>query len=342
MKKLLVVLTLAMAVVWSGCGSSSAPAPVAYVARASSNSWAPQLFIFDPTKKTSTAVTIPIPASAEYVSSNSDATKVVYTFDGDNGWDIFSMGTDGQATELTTGADAWEPTFSPDGKTVAYMVYNGSYYQLFTMSADGSGQAAFYADASNLTSYYSPMFSPDGKSLVFYVYYSGGPAAAGMPMVGPHDTHVSSRLQSQASHAQSSHVAPRAQAAGAPTQNGWYTMALTDSNPTLVYATTNNWGPATFSSDGSKLLLTIYDGTQWNISSVKLDGTGLTPLTTSTDAQNFGPISAKSIILFNRYNSANSSADIYVMDQTGANQKVVSTSAANTWESLIDTFWEND
>jgi len=42
----------------------------------------------------STAVAIPIPASAFHVASNSDATKVVYTRYNTTGYDIFLMGKD--------------------------------------------------------------------------------------------------------------------------------------------------------------------------------------------------------------------------------------------------------
>jgi Tol biopolymer transport system component len=85
----------------------------------------------------------------------------------------------------------------------------------------------------------------------------------------------------------------------------------------------------------------MWDGTQDNIFSVNLDGTALTPLTTSTDTYNFSPVAYKNLILFNRYNSATSSWDIYAMDQNGGNQVLIH-STDNTWETLIDAYWSGD
>jgi Tol biopolymer transport system component len=115
-------------------------------------------------------------------------------------------------------------------------------------------------------------------------------------------------------------------------------MALTGTTPTLAYAVTNWWGPAVYSTDGKKLLTSHYDGTQWNVFSVNLDGTGLTPLTTETSTYSLSAVANKGLILFSRHNAANSSYDIYLMDQTGANQTLVS-STASTTEYLIDSYW---
>jgi Tol biopolymer transport system component len=115
-------------------------------------------------------------------------------------------------------------------------------------------------------------------------------------------------------------------------------MALTDTTPTLVYATSDAWGPAAFSADGKQLLLTIYDGTQWNISSINLDGTALSQLTTSTTTSNVSPLAYKNLIFFTQSNNADSSYDIYVMDQTGGNQTLVS-DTASTWQLLNDDYW---
>ncbi len=96
-----------------------------------------------------------------------------------------------------------------------------------------------------------------------------------------------------------------------------------------------------FTSDGKKLLLTDYDGTDYNIFTVNLDGSGLAQLTTSTDTDNFSPVPYKNLIMFNRYNSSNSSWDIYAMDQSGGNQVLIH-STGNTWETLLDSYWNGN
>ena len=333
MKKLAVTLAAAMMIIaLTGCGTDSTSPLLTYVARASSDSYAPHLFILNATTQLSTAVAIPIPASAFHVASNSDATKVVYTRNDSTGWDIFLMGKDGVEKQLTTGLDAWAPAFSPDGKTIAFHNYLSNSSSIVTMNLDGSNQTALYG-TSGVYSYY-PQFSPDGKSVSFFLYVSGCNCASQHRQGA---TEEASRLHAQNSHPTAAVRASVGAQVATPT-TGWYTMALTGTTPTLAYATTNWWGPAVYSGDGKKLLTTHYDGTQWNVFSVNLDGTGLTPLTTATDTYSISAMANRNLILFDRYNSANSSHDIYVMDQTGANQSLVS-STASTTEYLIDSYW---
>jgi Tol biopolymer transport system component len=335
MKKLAVTLAAAMMMIiaLTGCGTDSKSPLLTYVARASSDSYAPHLFILNPTTQQSTAVAIPIPASALHVASNSDATKVVYTRSNTTGWDIFLMGKNGIEKQLTTGLHAWAPTFSPDGKTIAFYNYLSSSSSVVTMNLDGSNQKALYGTASGVYAYY-PQFSPDGKSVSFFLYVSGCNCASQHRQGAAEEA---SRLHAQNSHPAAAVRASVGTQVATPT-TGWYTMALTGTTPTLAYAVTNWWGPAVYSADGKKLLTTHYDGTQWNVFSVNLDGTGLTPLTTITDTPSISAVPNKNLVVFDRYNSTASSRDIYVMDQTGANQTLVS-STASTTEYLIDSYW---
>jgi Tol biopolymer transport system component len=333
MKKLAVTLAAAMIIALTGCGTDSMSPLLTYVARASSDSNAPHLFILNATTQQSTAVAIPIPASAFHVASNSDATKVVYSRNDSTGENIFLMGKDGMEKQLTTGLDAWAPAFSPDGKTIAFYDYLSSSSSIVTMNLDGSNQTALYGTASGVYSYY-PQFSPDGKSVSFFLYVSGCNCASQHPQGAAEEA---SRLHAQNSHPTAAVRASAGAQVVTPT-TGWYTMALTATTPTLAYATTSWWGPAVYSGDGKKLLTTHNDGTQWNVFSFNLDGTALTPLTTSTDTISISAVPNKNLILFSRHNSANSSSDIYAMDQAGANQTLVS-STASTTEYLIDSYW---
>ena len=333
MKKLAVTLAAAMIIALTGCGTDSTSPLLTYVARASSDSYAPHLFILNATTQQSTAVAIPIPASAFHVASNSDATKVVYTRNDSTGQNIFLMGKDGMEKQLTTGLDAWAPAFSPDGKTIAFYNYLSSSSSIVTMNLDGSNQTALYGTASGVYSYY-PQFSPDGKSVSSFLYVSGCNCASQHRQGA---TEEASRLHAQNSHPTAAVRASTGAQVATPT-TGWYTMALTGTTPTLAYATTSWRGPAVYSGDGKKLLTTHYDGTQWNVFSVNLDGTALTPLTTITDTSSISAVPNKNLILFSRYNSTNSSSDIYAMDQAGANQTLVS-STASTTEYLIDSYW---
>ncbi len=327
MKKLVITLAAALIIATAGCGDSKSPI-LTYVARSTSDN-APHLFILNEATKTPTAVQISIPSDALFVASNSNATAVAYCRNGSSGWDIFLMGTDNVEHELTTGADACESVFSPDTKTIAY-VSCATDCLIMTMNVDGTNQKAVYTPPAGTAQSFYPEYSADGKSLVFYVDATGGPSAQNRSAASR------SPWFAQARHVRTG-VHP-ATASGV-TSSGWYAMALTDSAPTLVYATTSLRGPAVLYGDGSKLLLTQNDGTTFNIFSVNLDGSGLTPLTASTDSSiwEFSPVPYKNLIVFNQSNPANSSWDIYVMNPDGSNPQLIH-STANTSETLLDSY----
>ena len=336
MKRFAITLAAVMAIVLplTGCGSDSAPL-LTYVARGSSDS-TPHLFTFSGATGTPTAVTIPIPSSAWYVASNNTATQVVYYRQDDAGYDLYLMGKDGTEKQLTTDGRSWGATFSPDGKTIAYIDYTNGPDQIYVMNADGSNQHALFAPTTDAA--LVPAFSPDGKSLVFYVA-NGGLAAN----VQSHNQHVLVGAQHpdlRNRNLKTPNRSAQSQIAD-PSQSGWYMMALTDTAPTLVYATDGWWGPASFSTDGTKLFFTMYDGNQDNIFSVNLDGSSLTPLTTGTTTYSFSPVVYKNLIFYNQSNSTSNSWDIYVMDETGANQALVN-STADTYEGLLDAFYSED
>ncbi len=69
----------------------------------------------------------------------------------------------GQATKLTDQPDgAYDPAYSPDAKSIAFVSKRGNSGELWLMRADGSGGVLL----SNQNSRY-PVWSPDGKKLAF-------------------------------------------------------------------------------------------------------------------------------------------------------------------------------
>ncbi len=338
MKTLVITLAALLVIASTGCGSDSTASPlVTYVSRGQSDS-TPHLFTLNGTTATTpaAAISIPIPTSTYFVASNTAATAVTYSRSDDTGIDVFLMGTDGQEKQLTTDGESLDSAFSPDGKTIVYVSEANDGDQIFTMNADGTNPKAIYAPSSDTAYAYFPEFSPDGKSLVMYVEVAGP-----VPAVQTHRPAIA--RPSSSPRLWNNHAKPVARSAShsqvsGPSASGWYTMALTDTTPTLVYAADEPWGPAVYSGDGKSLLLTIFDGTQWNIASINVNGTGFTALTTSTDEQDFSPVPYKNQILFNRVNGDTGSFDIYVMDQTGANQTLVN-STASTFQTLLDAYY---
>jgi Tol biopolymer transport system component len=340
MKTLVITLSALMVIASTGCGSdSTTPQLVSYVSRGQSDS-TPHLFTLNgPTTTTPAAISIPIPTSTYFVASNGAATAVTYSRSDDAGIDVFSMGTDGTEKQLTTDGESLDSAFSPDGKTIAYVSQASDGDQIFIMNADGTNPKAVYAPTSDVAYAYFPEFSPDGKSLVMYVEVAGPVAAVRthLPAISRQASWPRLLSNHSKSHARGAVRPPVSD----PTASGWYTMALTDTTPTLVYATNEAWGPAVFSGNGKGLLMTIYDGTEWNVSSINLDGTGLTALTTSTDEPDFSPVPYKNQVFFNRYNNDTGSFDIWVMDQTGGNPTLVN-STASTYETLLDAYYSED
>ena len=329
MKMLAVTLAAMMVVASTGCGTDSTPQTLTYVAHGSDN--VPHLFKVNPTTKTSTAVAITIPSNVWYIAANRNATAVAYERDDNNGTHVYYMGTDSVEKQLTTDVTAFAPAFSPNGKTIAYNdLPSGNDYEIFTMNVDGTNQKALYAPPAGTLSQFFPEFSPDGKSVVFYIWLG----------CGPNSGHVKPELHIKNGYHKNVSSSCIAQQSGTPSQNGWYTMALTDTTPTLVYPTNNWWGPPVYSVDGKKLFVSDYDGTQWNIFSVNIDGTGITELTTNTDVESFSAVPYQNGVLFNRNSIDNTTWDIYTMDQTGANQVLVNTTPS-TYESLVDAFWSD-
>jgi Tol biopolymer transport system component len=183
------------------------------------------------------------------------------------------------------------------------MSFQGVNWQIYTMNADGSNAAPVFDDTSLEQTF--PVFTADGKSLVFNIWIGCDCAAAKRhAMQIGHGSHQPPHaLKAQSQRRPGTHASDI-------TQGGFYKMALSDSAPTLVYATTEWWGPATVTGYGKGILFTMWDGTEDNIFRVNLDGSSLTPLTTETDTYCYAPVSYKNLILFNRYNGDNSSGEI--------------------------------
>ncbi len=81
-------------------------------------------------------------------------------------------------TRLTTGrfSDNLSPTFSPDGRRIAYVSTRAGLPQIYVMAADGTGQELFAPFDYGVTgSSYAPEWSPDGTRLVFHRDVAGSP-----------------------------------------------------------------------------------------------------------------------------------------------------------------------
>lgn len=237
-------------------------------------------------------------------------------------------------------SDAFDDQFianwSPDGKTVVFMAYQG----IWAVNADGTGLHELFAAPADTGVDDGPSFTPDGKHIVFtrccpqgYGYSlwminadgSGlkdvtkepGDAADTTPQVSPDGKRI---VFNRCFSDQPCEVAT-------VNINGTNLRDLTDN--TLFPSEHPNWSP------DSKKIVFATQATGSDIAMINADGTGLTQLTFNTPFKSFSfdpvfsPDGTK--ILFSQYRSTGG-VDLYTMnpDGTGVSQ-VTRTPTAELW-----------
>jgi Tol biopolymer transport system component len=84
--------------------------------------------------------------------------------------DIYSVRADGAHLRQLTRTKAWEqsPSWSPDGKSIVYVLAEGKGGALYRMSATGRNRRLFLREDASANGFIAdPQWSPDGKRLSF-------------------------------------------------------------------------------------------------------------------------------------------------------------------------------
>ncbi|HEX9727490.1 MAG TPA: DPP IV N-terminal domain-containing protein [Gemmatimonadales bacterium] len=109
-----------------------------------------------------------------------DGEVLAFSRSGEDGTDIYTYNVvrDCCLQRLTIGrfSDNLSPTFSPDGRRIAFVSTRAGLPQIYAMTADGTGQELFAPFDYGVTgSSNAPEWSPDGLHLAFHRDVAGSP-----------------------------------------------------------------------------------------------------------------------------------------------------------------------
>jgi len=106
-----------------------------------------------------------------------DSSRVTFASGQDGQWSIYIQPADGSGTpeRLTTaekGTESWPDSWSPDGKTLSFVVTRGNDSGVWTLSADTHTAKVFADEPGSIQR--GSMFSPDGRWIVYHSDESSG------------------------------------------------------------------------------------------------------------------------------------------------------------------------
>jgi Tol biopolymer transport system component len=180
----LLILLVVAAAMTVGCGSSSVPT-FKQMSFLSNRSVTPATPLFVMNLDGSGVTPVALTSDGAYSPSNSANLKSIVFASSGNVWISDASGTNQK--QLTTYDDntqwAFEARISPNGKTIAYAMYdsNASLYTLWVINPDGTGAVNLTATLpTGMTGCYNGSFSADSSKIVYSCY---GPSSYGLYLV---------------------------------------------------------------------------------------------------------------------------------------------------------------
>jgi len=237
-------------------------------------------------------------------------------------YQIWTMNADGSNQKMISDF-ASEPSFSPDGKRMAFYAWEGTEggNGLWIMNADGTGREVKRNDANVRF----PRWSPDNKYIAFW----------GPPIVSVYkleDTSVRGVMDGE--HPAWSPNGQRLVAKSCATGGGGcglYSVGVDGSGKTPLTDNAEDGIPA-WSPDGRKIAFICKSGETFDICSVNADGSGRQNLTSDNPEHDVNPawLPDSSGIVF--YSVREGRWGIYVMNVDGSGvQKIIDADAGSDW-----------
>lgn len=263
----------------------------------------------------STPTPTPTPSPTPRLNGNIAFTRV-----GPPAEQIATINEDGSnLTVLTSGSNAEDPEFSPDGTRIAFSSVNSGQFQIWLMNSDGSGQTRL--TNNNLRGDDEPTWSPDGSKIAFVggaqiwvinadgtneINLSGARTGDNYPDWSPDGSKIAFTKDYSSPNAQTFVM-------NADGSN------LVNLSNTVVYGAERDpaWSP-----DGSKIAYQSLQDGPYEIYVMNADGSGETRLTAtgypvSNTEPDWSPDGSKIVFSSTRDNDEQ---EIYVMNADGTGQ----------------------
>ena len=203
-------------------------------------------------------------------------------------WEIWSMRIDGSDPRQLTrnDADDTSPSWSPDGKGIAFVTDRDGNREIYVMQADGNEQINLTAHPAEDS---SPSWSPDGASIAFASYRDGNWEIYIMDVDGGDPVRLTTNDTADYSPCWSP---DGSQIAYASRQDGNWEIYTMQRNGTtqgrLTFDEATDFAPY-WSPDGSRIAFESYRDGNMEIYVVSPDGSGLANVTDASTTDDHGP-----------------------------------------------------